>query len=380
MQRDMHYYGTYVMARAAGIKQDVARIIASAAQFVDDNAAKKSVEFKDGGALHSRPTAHHAVHLKNLDREDQRFVWVPFHFLPGCCGDTPETPLEKVDFTEKLVCRNGSKTAEAMVNNHLDQHEEEFSDELIGITAHVLADTYSHYGFSGVSSRYNKIVNDSFDLDVDGSLPEETKAYLHKREKEFRKKFSEESGWLENIKSWFAETLSGALGHGPACTFPDRPYLKWKFTYEDPERPSQVRDNPATFLQACKELHKMFADYASRKPAISTGTGAIPFGTIEAEVDAILRFGSNEGDQVPTEEERSNKWIEAVTKNKLLGQNEDFPEYLGIEWLKEKSKMHGDKHSEPAKNKSIYQFYQAASYHRHYVLRKLLPKYGLIVA
>ena len=42
MQVDMHYYGTYAMARAAGLKADVCKIIATAAEFVDDNAGLSS--------------------------------------------------------------------------------------------------------------------------------------------------------------------------------------------------------------------------------------------------------------------------------------------------------------------------------------------------
>ncbi|NQT09546.1 MAG: hypothetical protein HQ573_00015 [Desulfobacteraceae bacterium] len=49
MQIDMHYYGTYAMARAAGITRNAAKVIATAAQFVDDNAAKNSIKFRDGG-------------------------------------------------------------------------------------------------------------------------------------------------------------------------------------------------------------------------------------------------------------------------------------------------------------------------------------------
>lgn len=379
MQKDMHYYGTYAMARAAGIRKEVAQNIATAAQFVDDNAAKRSVEFKDGGALHSRPTAHHAVHIRNLDREDQRFVWVPFHFLPGCTGDDTATPADKIKFTERLVCRRDSSTAEEMVNNHLSRHEDNFSDELIGIAAHVLADTYSHYGFSGASSRYNKIVNDSFDLEAKIALPSQTKDYLKKREREFIRKYADESGWIENIKSWFAETLSGALGHGSACTYPDRPYLTWQFIYEDPERKSEIRDNPATFLAACEKLHQMFKRYADSRTEISNGD-FIEFDEIRDKVEAILRFGSNSGDPVPTQKARSLQWVNAVESGSLLSRKESFPAYKGIDWLKEKSLMHGDESSLPAKDTSIYQFFQAASYHRHYVLRKLLPEKGLIVA
>ncbi|MFH1582057.1 MAG: DUF6765 family protein [Pseudomonadota bacterium] len=49
MQIDMHYYDTYAMARAAGITRNAAKVIATAAQFVDDNAAKNSIKFRNGG-------------------------------------------------------------------------------------------------------------------------------------------------------------------------------------------------------------------------------------------------------------------------------------------------------------------------------------------
>lgn len=41
----MRYYGTYAMARAAGIKQNAANIIATCAQFVDHNVAETALEF-----------------------------------------------------------------------------------------------------------------------------------------------------------------------------------------------------------------------------------------------------------------------------------------------------------------------------------------------
>jgi len=74
MQIDMHYYGTYAMARAAGLTPQAAKVIATAAQFVDDNAEKESIEFRDGGRLDAEATAHHAFNLKNIDLEDQRKI------------------------------------------------------------------------------------------------------------------------------------------------------------------------------------------------------------------------------------------------------------------------------------------------------------------
>ena len=51
----MHYYGTYAMARAAGITRNAAKVIAVAAQFVDDNAAKESIKSGTGAAWMLRP-------------------------------------------------------------------------------------------------------------------------------------------------------------------------------------------------------------------------------------------------------------------------------------------------------------------------------------
>ena len=41
MQSDMHFYGTYVLSRAAGIPREDAHTIAYASQFVDDSTEKK---------------------------------------------------------------------------------------------------------------------------------------------------------------------------------------------------------------------------------------------------------------------------------------------------------------------------------------------------
>ena len=88
MQIDFHYYATYVMARSAGLNLESATRIATAAQFVDDNASPHDIEFDDGSSLNVEATAHHVADIANLNVKDQREVWVPFHFLPGNVGDS----------------------------------------------------------------------------------------------------------------------------------------------------------------------------------------------------------------------------------------------------------------------------------------------------
>ena len=134
MQLDMHYYGTYAMARLAGLKPSVCKTIATASQFVDDNAAKSQIEFQDGGRIDAQATAHHVSDIiSNRDPADQRQVWVPFHFLPGNKGG---------EFSERLICRDDSTVAKEMVDHHLHFAKDNMGPFLIGIAAHVYADTF----------------------------------------------------------------------------------------------------------------------------------------------------------------------------------------------------------------------------------------------
>ncbi|MFN2353100.1 MAG: DUF6765 family protein [Desulfopila sp.] len=99
------------------------------------------MEFRDGARLDSEATAHHAFNIKNIDLEDQRKIWVPFHFLPGNEGSS---------YTERLLCRKGSRFAQEMLEYVLTLSHKHYSPVLVGIAAHVYADTFAHYGFSGI--------------------------------------------------------------------------------------------------------------------------------------------------------------------------------------------------------------------------------------
>lgn len=359
MQIDMHYYGTYAMARAAGLDRNTARTIATAAQFVDDNAQKDSIEFRDGARLDAEATAHHALNHKNIDLEDQRKIWVPFHFLPGNEGKT---------YTERLICRRNSGIAQEMVQHMLSLAGRSYGVPLIGITAHVYADTFAHYGFSGISSRRNKIKN----IELDKNLTKRTKNYLKKREREFKENYPDEGGMLINIKSWIAEKFSGALGHGAAVTFPDRPYLIWSFTYEDPEYDSNMRDNPATFMEGCKALYTLFRNLAKKRPE-NAEHSYTKFADIENDITAILNLQGPKA-------KRIESWRNAAKNGHLFASgSEVIPHYNPNSWHNERENLARESDSRKIKDLSVYRFYQAAAVYRTYVLRVLLPSKGLII-
>ncbi|WP_320174869.1 DUF6765 family protein [Maridesulfovibrio sp.] len=348
----MHYYGTYALARAAGIKPEAAQIIASASQFVDDNAKKENIDFTDKACLISRPTAHHCEDVKNILPDDQRVVWVPFHFLPGGEGRT---------FNERIVCTQDSEIARKMVANHLSKTDKDFYQQLIGITAHVYADTFSHYGFSGMSSD----VNDVDTLSIELVANADPNIFNNLKDKACH--------FLEKLKTGAAEFGSRKLGHGGVYTYPDQPFLKWNFKYEN-GTPSN-RNNLQTFMDGSEAIYNLFRAACETDKSIYEGKHR-NFSQIKASLQEILSYPEHD------EDKRCENWIKSFeneTSNFTEGA-EIMPEYLGDVWNGERKALDNNAHSSLILQSPVYNFYKAASYHRHFVLRDLLPKYDIVVA
>jgi len=348
MQTDMHYYGTYVLARAAGLNAGVCQTIATAAEYVDDSDYVR-LSLTDGPFLEAHATAHHPVNADNLEDVDQRRVWVPFHFLPGNEGNT---------FDEKLICRKDSPIAQEMVEHHLDLQKNNFSLELIGITAHVYADTFSHYGFSGIASNLNQVDPDSINLNI--------------KEPTFLSSLKEKA--IEFNEKYIAGKIASAvgLGHGDVATYPDRPFLQWSFRYQATGISSGDRVNQVTFLEGCQKLHQMFAKFAEAYPELCDQQTKCNFVDIEKALADILSVEAEV-------DERIEAWQTAVIAGKIYSNpnKEPIPAY--------NKTFNGDieimqTHSfDTIKSTAGYAFLDAAKTHREYVLNELLPKHGLNV-
>lgn len=352
MQKDMHYYGTYAMAIAAGFPQNDAAVVAYAAQFVDDSTRYDSGKHKDGGLLFGITTAHHPSqslircaddHKAGL--EEQRRIWIPFHFFPGGVGDT---------FQEKLLCvKDGPIIRECLENYLINGIGKPYHLELLGIYAHVYADTFSHYGFSGISSEYNRVKGNTLKV-ISHFQPAIDECFTKTIER-----------LAENIIGQGAEELTQGLGHASVTTQPDCPYLHWTFEFEK-KRPGNGaisnRDNVNTYLEACEKLHAFFMRCAKAIYAEST---SIDFPAIRDRVHSILQF---EGD----EQERSKQWINS-------GLVPSIPHYDPTIWESQKKSFTEFKDSTSGIDTHIYRFHQAAAFHRYYALKDLLPSHGIAV-
>lgn len=213
MDRDFHYYATYVAAVTAGFDSDKARTIATSAQFIDDcteQATYKKAKIPTPGntwepykyevAMGNNETKTFvpmvtsvygmASWVPSSNNDETRQIWMPFHFLPGNYPKqksnlvelrAPEVisslqpgPKLKLDPEENiyLLCRPNSDAAQNMINycvkqykemqdehNKLSEQEKKKSNYenlalmLIGCAMHVFADTYAHQDFSGTFSK-----------------------------------------------------------------------------------------------------------------------------------------------------------------------------------------------------------------------------------
>lgn len=367
MDIDMHYYGTCALARAAGLRIDVAHRIATAAEFVDDSTDTEILVNPQGARFRGESTAHHPTDFgPNNDHDDQLMVWLPFHFLPGAEGENQ---------SQRLVCRKNSPIARTMVDHHLAHADGTFAPELMGITAHVYADTFAHYGFSGVSSRLNRVLGTSIELKNGDPL---TGALTR-----FMGKFGLQGGLQKNFRQMItdlaatvAEDTTGALGHGAVATFPDQPYLEWSYSYECGDlvqKPIKIeRQNANDYMEAAEVLYNMFRTFAEQREEYRDKHGPVDFDAIRGVVRGIVTKAVDRDARVAL-------WQSAVTAGKLGKVTDVIPAYDHREWQFQTNQLRTIEKPEEASSIPVYHFHQAAALHKYYVLRDLLPANGIYV-
>jgi hypothetical protein len=174
MQIDGHHALTYTVSRMAGFEHKEAEIIAYAAQYVDDATNSGLIKFKDG-PMYSRISSAHGVFdmANHLDEHENHLVWVPFHFLPGNGGED-ENGGKELSFVEKIKCTKDSYIAREMIDYCVAGKDKEYALHRLGISMHVYADTFAHWGFAGVIHDINKINNlemENEDIIPDRQLP-----------------------------------------------------------------------------------------------------------------------------------------------------------------------------------------------------------------
>lgn len=370
MQIDFHHAVTYVAARLAKFSVEDANVISCSAQYVDDAVNSGTIRFRNK-AMYSRiSSAHKMLDYRNFKELANHFTWIPFHFLPGNggekAGDNPGG-----SFVNKLVCYPDSPVANDMVNSCIACHDRDYGLQRLGITMHVLADTFAHQGFAGINHKINEV-------------------------EDLKKEDGDPSGLVKKLGDYFGDFFDGIknkvvsdafpLGHGGALTCPDMPYLKWSYTngLGDPV----VRDNTKIFMDAVERIHEAMVCFRMKDPDYTLGDqDKISLEDLDKIRENFLDFEDEEG------EDRHRKWVNSIangdfsfaekgqeilsyvhkginswkydaldTKKEVETKNELFrfsPEFLASDW-----KL----------------FHDALQIHRIDIIRNILPRYGICAA
>ena len=355
MQTDMHFFGTYTLARMNEFTPNQALTIATAAQFVDNAVAAAPISLGSQAYLLPVLSAHEMLEIEeNFDHMDQWRVWVPFHFLPGGKGNTAD---------RRMIClwgEPGNRAADAIIRLALEAGAANDANalHLLGIVTHVLQDTYAHYGFSGIAHEYNLVDQASLaPLNAEGMRQYLTDTF---------------DAFTERISASFAEI--SRLGHGGAATYPDRPYLRWTLHHEQPsglDDPglAATRDNQATYFRACTRLNAVYRAFFRGETDLPD-EGHRPFRpAAEREIKSIL---AEEG----TENERCQRWVQGIGSG-LLFQPETAD--LALEYSTQGWDVEAMTGTPLAVSTQAYLFNRAARHYLETLLGDILPSMGILV-
>ena len=286
MEIDMHYGAIYYLASLAGIDFEEARKIAWSSQFVDDANYGGSVQFEGGEGYICTNSAHR--HLSDNLSAQARLVWVPFHFVPD--------PNTQAPFLRRLECVKDSELVNASVVEALNETDPQIRPYRFGVALHAYADSWSHYGFSGIPSDTN-LVRNVKTLNIDQSLWEKSMAWV--------------------ATHALNKGRMNPIGHLYAASCPDLPYLEWEYTDHKTGSPVRVRNNHEDFSNAVNKIYTYMLKYKG-EPYDSS----IPAENV-SRIDQLINLQQDSG------EKRLEQWAESYYKTFGLR----MPSYKHKAWI-----------------------------------------------
>ena len=260
MNLDFHYYGTYCAARLAGYERAQAVEIAYYAQFVDEcsETLLRSIPIESSRLV---PTVQSDKEMSSqlLDPHDYTpqelkkvcEIWSPFHFLPGNTDDhISDSRLNRIQAIElRRLCQTDSPLVERIVENA----KVNGSLAAIGMTMHILADTWAHCYFAGIPAKYiNDATGDVFELSG-GKRTKLTFMY----DPIFPDNLSKNHYSCSPINPIRDRSIV-YLGHGRMGHLPDYGFMKYAYCPVWRDGQELIKDNPQFFLNAfCQMITAM---------------------------------------------------------------------------------------------------------------------------
>lgn len=160
MQKDFHYDIIFALAKEAGYSNADANIIAYTSQYVDDNTDREYTVTDFSGEFYVGfpeeigtsgnfffPIITQAVDITSFKLTVQRYVFAPFHFVPG------DNNVMIKGKPNPLCTTKGCRNAEVLVREALGAND----IYRLGVALHTYADTFSHERFSAFREDWNRV-------------------------------------------------------------------------------------------------------------------------------------------------------------------------------------------------------------------------------
>jgi hypothetical protein len=357
MNIDFHYGMIYVVARLAGLGAGEARKVAHACQYVDDATTDGLLHFAGGETFERFASAHEMIDYQNINNDDNRTVWAPFHFLPGGEGETLE---------ERAVCRQDSAIARDAVRLAIRARDQDNALHRLGVTLHVYIDTWAHQGFSGISSK--------------GNMVQELKAEDMQADTWWQA-LEVKAGHVVDAGTTFALSELLPLGHGAALHYPDMPWAKWH--YVNGHGVLVRRDNLLDFMEAADMACRAVQAYQAGVEKFEHQPG------LDGPQKAALQKMISENRQIDPEK-RLQKLSGVLAAGAVPGLAEAIPTYVSKGTGSWKSAATGIDARDDGDDQPLWsevfelsdyrKFHDAVKEHRFAVTQRILPAHKLRLA
>lgn len=370
MNIDFHYYATYYAAGLSGFKEGEAQKIAWAAQMVDELYPSYVAQCDLGeDTIVTCQESLKELIWDNIQYSDDfnstishgiRGIWAPFHFLPGhiddgginevinlnyrnAKGNVEKYTQEEQDYIDiclALRCRKGtnSPTAKKMIEYVKKQYEKLNDDEglyCIGLSMHVLADTWAHDDFAGIPCY---MVNSIFKRTV---LEDDSNSYLR----------SEVT--IGTSLNRFAINSAAYLGHGDAGHAPDYDFLKYRYfpRYRVPGNfitsffklnQRMEINNPVRFQEAIRAMYNALCYIRNDVSTLNLSSMANGNKEIDDVKKSVFHKKPSENDASHDDVvvDRKNKWVDFLHRRKYGCPTDFSKEYGNIKLFARQAKSY----------------------------------------
>ncbi len=233
MEQDFHYYTIYHLSVLAGFSKFDAQTIAYASQYVDDATESEPIRPFEDQYFDTARTAHY--NLEGFTWNVQKKIYIPFHFLPAIIRwQSPE----KFFYVTQPATGDKTELATRLVDDAVTEPNRRFRLIRTGVALHTVADTFSHFGFSGRQHDENNV----------GTIW-----------------FKEKNKWDAHFFETHADLFVPRIGHLEAFTFPDQPWHHWR--YEDNNGNLILRDNTNWCLKGAELIYQFLATTKAKSSA-----------------------------------------------------------------------------------------------------------------